>query len=465
MPCDEPIIPNQNPWRVEFQAMLALAWPLVGANLLHMAIYAIDVMFVARLGKIEFAAATLGVFMVSLIGWALMGLTGACAPIIAAELGARNHAVREVRRSFRMAVWLGVFICLPFMLLLSHGEAILRLAGQNPHVAARAGDFLDIIMFILIPMVIASVMRNVAAALGRQQWALWITALSLLVGLLGNWLLVFGHGGFPALGLEGSALSSVITSLAMLGAFALAFRFDRHLRRFHLFGRWWRPEWQRLRQIAKLGTPIALSWTMEGALFGGAAMLMGLIGVAEVAAHAVALNIAALAFQVPLGIAQAATIRVGLAYGGRDHAGIARAGWVAIMMGPGFMLFNAMLICLAPKLLIGIYLDTMLPENAQTVALALQYLAIAAMFQLFDGAQVVAAGALRGLQDTRMPMLIAGFGYWVAGFGTAILLGFNTPLQGQGIWIGLAAGLAVVSALMLWRWNARARLGLLNLGD
>ena len=168
---------------------------------------------------------------------------------------------------------------------------------------------------------------------------------------------------------------------------------------------------------------------------------------------------------MPLGIAQAATIRVGLAYGGRDQAGIARAGWVAIMMGPGFMLFTAMLIWLAPKLLIGIYLDTALPENAQTVALALQYLTIAAMFQLFDGAQVVAAGALRGLQDTRMPMLIAGFGYWVAGFGTAILLGFNTPLQGQGIWIGLAAGLAVVSALMLWRWNARARLGLLNLGD
>ena len=130
-----------HPWHDEFHAMLALAWPLVGANLLHMAIYAIDVMFVARLGKIEFAAATLGVFMVSLIGWALMGLTGACAPIIAAELGARKHAVREVRRSFRMAVWLGVFICLPFMLMLSYGEAILRWAGQNPQVAARAEIF------------------------------------------------------------------------------------------------------------------------------------------------------------------------------------------------------------------------------------------------------------------------------------------------------------------------------------
>jgi putative MATE family efflux protein len=454
--------PLPSPWRSEFLAMLALALPMVGSNLLQMGVYAVDVMFVARLGTVEFAAATLGVFLLSLILWGLIGLTGACAPIIAAELGRKSHAVREVRRTFRMALWLAVLASLPFMLLLAFGEAILLLAGQDPQVAARAGAFLDIVLFAVAPGVALGVMRNVTSALGRPRWSLIISALGLIMGIVGNWLLDFGNGGFPALGLEGSALASVLTTLAMLLAYYAVFRFDPRLRRYHLFGRWWRTEWSRMGEIVKLGTPIALAWTMEGALFGGAAVLMGLIGVAEVAAHGIALNIAALAFQVPLGVAQAATIRVGLAYGGKDQARAGRAGWVAIVAGTAFMVVTASLIWLAPTLLIGVYIDTADPANAATVALALQYLAVAALFQLFDGAQVVAAGALRGLQDTRVPMLFAGFGYWVAGFGTTIALGFYSPLAGQGIWIGLAAGLAVVSALMLRRWSRRDRLGLVG---
>lgn len=446
------------PWRDEFRATLALAGPLVGANLLQMAIYAVDVMFVARLGTVEFAAATLGVFLVSIVHWSLIGLVTACAPIIAAELGRKRHAVREVRRSFRMAIWLSVLASLPFMLALAFGETILLFAGQDATVAARAGDFLDIILLVLIPSIIANAMRAVAAALGRQNWALGITAASLGINILGNWLLVFGNAGFPALGLEGSALASVFTSLFMLFAWVAVFALDPKLRRYRLFGRWWRSEWTRFFEIVRLGIPIALAWTMEGALFGGAALLMGLIGVAEVAGHAVALNIAAIAFQVPLGVAQAATIRVGLAYGARDSAAITRAGWTAIATGTGFMAATAITIWIAPTLLIAAYIDTAAPENARVVALARDYLVIAAMFQLLDGCQAVAAGALRGLQDTRVPMLIAGFGYWVAGFCTAILLGFWTPLAGQGIWVGLAAGLAVVSALLLHRWYRRDRI-------
>jgi putative MATE family efflux protein len=447
-------------WGAEVLAMVALALPIVGANLLQMGVYAIDVMFVARLGTVEFAAATLGVFLMSLVLWGLIGLTGACAPIIAAELGSKSHAVRQVRRSFRMAIWLSILASLPFMLLLANGEVILRFCGQDAKVAERAGAFLDILLFALIPAVATGVCRNVVSALGRPRWALGITAIALLIGIAGNWLLVFGNGGFPALGLEGSAIASVVTSVITLAAYGVVFMRDRHLRRYHLLGRWWRAEWSRFWEIVRIGAPIALGWTMEGALFGGASVLMGLIGVTEVAAHAVALNIAALAFQVPLGVAQAATIRVGLAYGGRDAGRIARAGWVAIFIGTGFMVSTALLIWTVPRPLIGVYLDTSAPANAHTVALALQYLTIAAMFQLFDGAQVVGAGALRGLQDTRVPMLFAGFGYWVAGFGTALVLGFRTPLAGQGIWIGLATGLAVVSALMLRRWSRRELLGL-----
>ena len=188
---------------------------------------------------------------------------------------------------------------------------------------------------------------------------------------------------------------------------------------------------------------------------------MGLIGVTEVGAHAIALQIAAIAFQVPFGIAQAATIRVGMAYGAADRQWIARAGWVALAGGIGFMAVTASMLMIFPRALIAIYVDVDAPANARLVTLALQYLVIAAVFQLFDGAQAVAAGVLRGVQDTRVPMLIAAFGYWLVGFGTAILLGFVANWQGLGIWIGLAAGLAAVSVLLLWRWARRDSLGLI----
>jgi putative MATE family efflux protein len=458
-PLTGPIAPSH---RVELRALLTLATPLVGANLLQMAVYAIDVVFVARLSTVEFAAATLGVFLYSLMLWAMLGLTTACAPLIAAELGRRRHAVREVRRSFRMALWLAALAALPIMLLLAHGETLLLLADQDPDVARRAGAFLDILLLALVPAIFAGVMRTAAAALGRPGWALGVTAMALGLGALGNWLLVFGHAGFPALGLEGSAIASVITTTGMMLAYAAILLLDPKLRRYRLLGRWWRPEWSRLAEIVRLGVPIAFTFVLEGALFGGAAILMGLIGVSEVAAHAIALNIAAFTFQVPVGIAQAATIRVGMAFGARDRAAVGRAGRVALAVGIGFMGMAALMIWSLPRLFVGVYIDLDQPGNAAVIALALQYLVVAAVFQLVDGAQTVAAGVLRGIQDTRMPMLIAAFGYWVAGFGTAILLGFHFGWQGVGIWTGLAVGLLVVSALLLWRWRARERIGLLR---
>lgn len=445
----------------ELRALLMLAAPLVGANLLQMAVAAVDVVFVSRLGTSEFAAATLGVFLFNLSLYGLFGLTSSASPIIAAELGRRRHAVREVRRSFRMAMWVAVAAAAFLMIVLSFGQAILLAAGQDATVARRAGAFLDIALWALIPGVAAAVMRSTAATLGRQGWAFAVTVLALGVAILGNWCLVFGHAGFPALGLEGSAIATVVTMTATMIAYAVILLVDPRLRRFRLFGRWWRSEWSRLAEIVRLGMPIALTWTFEGALFGGAAILMGLFGVAEIAAHAVALNIAAVTFQVPLGIAQAATIRVGTAYGARDPVWIGRAGRMALTIGIGFMALTAALIWATPRLFASVYVDANAPQNARVVALAVQYLAVAALFQIVDGAQAVAAGVLRGLQDTRMPMLIALFGYWVIGFGTAVLLGFGTALAGVGVWLGLAAGLLAVSVMLLWRWHRRAVIGLL----
>jgi len=221
-------------------------------------------------------------------------------------------------------------------------------------------------------------------------------------------------------------------------------------------------EWRRLRELVLTGLPVALTILAEAGLFSGAAFLMGRIGAEQLAGHTVALQLAAFAFQVPFGVGQAATIRVGYFYGARDSAAIGRAGWTGIAIGTGFMVLTAGVMLFAPRFIIRLYVDPDAPQNVALVAFALRYMVVAAAFQLFDGIQAVSAGALRGVQDTRVPMWIALFGYWVPGLGTAVALGFFTPLQGTGIWIGLAIGLVVVAALLLQRWARRARLGLVS---
>ena len=426
-----------------------------------MGIAAVDVIFVAKLGPYDLAAATLGTFLFNLLSYALIGLTSAASPLMAAELGRRAHAVREVRRSFRMALWIASLGAVVPMLVLWQSEALLLGLGQEEEVASRAGAFL-LLLIPAVPLAAgAGVMRTAAAVLGRPGWTFVITGLALVVDLLGNWVFIFGHFGMPALGLMGSALANLLSFAGMVLAYGIVLSTDRRLRRFHLFGRWWRPDVERAADIVRLGLPIMAIWVLEGSLFGGAAVLMGLIGVAEVAAHGIALNIAAFAFQIPFGIAQAATVRVGLAFGAQDFRWIALAGNVALIAGTGVMCATAAIIWAVPGLLVSAYIDLDDRGNAQVIALSLRFLAVAAIFQLADGAQAVAAGVLRGLQDTRIPMFIALFGYWVVGFGCSIALGFNTSLAGEGVWWGLAAGLLVVAILLNLRWWKRRELGLL----
>jgi len=446
--------------RAELSDTLRLALPLAGSNLIQMAIHAVDVMFIARLGEEALAASTLGVAAFGLMAWSASGLI-ALAPLVAAELGRRRHSVREVRRTTRMALWLCVGVSLVLTVLFQFGQPLLLLTGQAPVLAARAGSFMAVLSIAILPMLLVGALRQFVASLDRAGYATWINLLGLGTNIFGNWLLVYGHWGLPALGLTGSALSSGITSWAMVLAYAVAIRMDRRLRRYRILGRWWRPEPARMAEILRIGGPIALTILAEAGLFGGAAFLMGRIGEAELAGHAIALQIASLTFQVPFGIGQAATIRVGLAYGARDHAGIGRAGMASILFGIGFMAFTGLAILLLPQAILSFYIDADAPGNTEMARHATSFLLVAAVFQLFDGAQAVAAGALRGLQDTRMPMAYALFGYWIPGLGTSLLLGFGTGLGGLGIWIGLAVGLVVVAGLMLRRWFRREPLGLL----
>lgn len=451
---------GSTPWRTELAATLRLSWPLALANLLQMLTYAVDVIFIARLGQVPLAASTLAISVFGLVFWALSGLTGAVAPVIAAELGERAPALRPVRRATRMALWLAIISGGAGMLICLLLGPVMRATGQQDDVIAMAISYNVIIIWSLIPMVINNVLRNFVSALGRPIFATAITAGGIGVNALANYAFIFGNFGAPEMGIRGAAVATIITALATLLAYVIAIRLDPLMHRYHIFGRWWSPDWKRFWQIVKIGTPIALTVTAEAGVFGAAAFLMGNIGIAQLAAHTVALQIAALAFQIPYGVGQAATIRVGYFYGAGDKDGVKRAGWSGILIGTGFMAISCAAMVLMPRTLLHIYIDPDAPENAVLVSFALTYLVIAAAFQLVDGLQAVAAGALRGLQDTRMPMWIAIFSYWVPGFGLALYFGFVTPLAGVGVWIGLAIGLGCAAVLLTWRWARREQLNL-----
>jgi MATE family multidrug resistance protein len=231
-------------------------------------------------------------------------------------------------------------------------------------------------------------------------------------------------------------------------------------RRYHIWHRFFDIDWQRLWALVKIGFPIGLMLLAEVALFTTASLLQGWLGEAELAAHSVALTIASLAFMVPLGLSHATTVRVGIALGEKNKDGIRKAGWTAMAMTIGFMSSTALVFFIFPHQIVALFLNSGIAENQAPLALAASFLIIAGLFQLVDGTQVTMGAALRGMSDTNMPLIIALIGYWAVGFPVAWYCGMHTPLRGTGVWIGLAAGLAVVAAVLTIRWSMRERLGL-----
>ncbi len=449
-------------WRVEAKATALLAYPLVLTNLAQSLIHATDVVLLGQLGPRALAAAALGVNLYVFCLIFGMGLLTAAAPMIARERGRRWNSVRDVRRTVRQAMWTAVILVLPMWLFLWHCRPVLILLGQDPDLAADAESLVRHLMWALLPAFLYLVLRNFLAALERPGWSLVVALGAVIVNAAVNTALIFGVPsiGLPALGLPGAGIGSTITVTIEFLVLALIVHRARPFRRYHLFGRFWRPDWARFRQLWRLGLPIAATLTLEVGVFNAAVFLMGLIGTASLAAHQIAIQIASLSFMVPMGLAQAVTVRVGHALGRGDPAGIARAGWTSFVGATAFMTLMALIMWIMPLQLTAIFIDTGDPANAEVVMLAVAFLGMAALFQIFDGAQAVGAGMLRGLHDTTVPMAFALFGYWIVGMGTAVALGFFLDWGGVGVWAGLAAGLAMVSVLMLYRWVRRERLGL-----
>jgi MATE family multidrug resistance protein len=447
-------------WKENFVATVQLAWPMVLTNFAQAAMIVTDVLFIGRLGPEALAASSLAVNLYHTFTFFAFGLVSAVAPMVAREKGARRHEVREIRRIVRQGLWTVVAVSVPSILLLWHGDAFLLAIGQDQALSAEAARYLRALVWALPFFLGYVVLRFFISALERPQWAFVIAIAGIAFNALGNWLLIFGNWGVPEMGIVGSGVASALTTFLMFTGMALVVTLDRQFRRYHVLGRFWQADWSRFKAIWALGLPIGLIIAFETSVFNGAAFLMGWFGQAELAAHAIAIQIVAVAFMTPLGMAQAATVRVGLAFGASDPTGITRAGWSAFILGISFMAVTASLMLIIPHSLIGLFLDLDQESNLVVRDLATSFLVVAAIFQIADAAQVLGAGMLRGLHDTRVPMLYAAFGYWGVGLPLSYVLSQFTLWRGEGVWIGLAAGLAVVSALMVQRWARRAKLGL-----
>lgn len=437
--------------------MLALAWPLVLTNLAQFALTLTDTVFLGRLGTAELAAATLGANLFYAVLAPSFGLAMAAAPMCAQTRGRGRGFVRGMRRDLRAAFWAIAAATLPTWLILWQAEAILLRLGQEPALAALAGAYVRALMWGL-PLFCGFVaLRGFLAAEQRPGAALAVAFAGVALNVPLNLWLIHGGLGLPALGVVGAGIASSLCNLAMLAGLVWLIGRDRHLRRFRVLGRLWRFDPARLAEVWRIGLPIAGAMLLEIGVFAVSALAMGWMGALAVAAHAIALQCASLTFMVPMGLGQAATARVGLAAGAGERAAAALAGWVALGLGSGFMACSAAVLIGLGGPIAWLFLDPANPGAAATAALATGMLTVAGLFQLADGVQVVAAGALRGFKDTAVPMLLAGLGYWVAGLPLGLLLAFALGLGPIGLWIGLAAGLFLVAALMLARWASFSR--------
>jgi MATE family multidrug resistance protein len=446
---------EDNSWAAHFRTTFTLGVPLIGAQLAQLGIHTTDVVILGRLGAANLAAIVLSsqfFFTIFILG---SGFANAVMPMVAQAYG-RGDTV-SVRRSVRMGMWVVLLYSVLMIPLFYSAENILLYAGQKPEVAALAGSYLKIAQWGMGPALLFMTLRGLVSAHGRAGIVLYVTFTILTVNAILAYALVLGHFGLPALGMEGAAIASVVVNVLSFLLITAYIQSREDMRRYELFVRFWRPDWQAFREVVHLGLPIGLTMLAEVSLFTGASLLMGNIGTLELAAHGIALQLASIAFMIPLGLAQAGTVRVGVAHGRGDHLGVVRAAWAVLIVAAVIAVGGGILFAVIPTTLASIFLDKAGRDSAAVLAIAGPFVVIAGVFQLVDGLQAIAAGLLRGLKDTRIPMILALISYWPIGFLAAWFFAFPAGFGGIGVWFGFLAGLAAASVLLNWRFYRLVR--------
>jgi multidrug resistance protein, MATE family len=429
---------------------LVLGLPLVGSHLAQMALHVTDTVMVGWYGVVPLAAVVLGsssFFIVFVVG---SGFAKAVMPMVAAALGRGDET--QVRRDTRMGLWLSIaYGILVFPIFWWSGPILLAL-GQNPEVAAIAQDYMRIVGLGMVPALMVTVLQSYLSALHRTQVVLWVTLAAVGLNIAVNWALIFGNWGFPEMGAQGAAVATIATQLLSLVVLGLYAGFLPELKRFRLFQRFWRPDWQAMGQVWRLGVPIGLTGLAEGGMFQASALMMGWIGTVELAAHGIALEVAALTFMLHVGLSSAATIRIARFDGQGDRDALRQAAKVAVVISFAVAVGSIILFFSVPEPIVALFLDLQKPESAAILSYGVTLLMLAAVFQLADGMQVMALGLLRGVQDTRVPMGLAAVSYWMIGIPASYVLAFPMGYGGEGLWLGLVIGLFCAAASLMWRF-------------
>jgi MATE family multidrug resistance protein len=437
----------------ELTETLGLAVPMALTQLSQIAMMATDLAFIGRLGNEAVAAAALAgtVYFVSFtIG---MGLVSAVAPLAAQAFGSRDP--RQVRRALRTGLWAALLISLPIMPFSLYGEPILLALGQAPAAARLAQHYLFGLVWGVTPALWFMAIRGFMGAVNRPQPALWITLGAIPANALLVYPLIYGEWGFPRLELFGAGLATTTVNFGTVLA-GLWFATSRPpFRKYRVLGRIWRIDWRLMRRLVGIGAPISLSFMLEYGMFSAASLLMGLISTTALAAHQVALQVVATLFMVPYGISMAATVRVGHAIGRNDPGAVKRAGFVAILLGV-VLVAGFTLAVIAGRFAIAQAFFGVAEDASTVIALTANLLLVGSTFFVADGIQTIAAGSLRGLNDTRVPLLFAAISYWLIGFALACVLGFQTGLGAIGVWIGLSVGTAIYATLLTLRFRRLA---------
>jgi MATE family multidrug resistance protein len=362
-----------------------------------------------------------------------------------------------VRRALRVGLWAALLISLPMMLFPLFGERILLMLGQAGATAHLAQKYLMGLTWGITPALWFLAIRGFMGAVNRPEPGLWITLAAIPANALLVYLLIHGAWRLPRLELFGAGLATTIVNFAMFLA-ALWFAANcGPFKKYHVLGRIWRIDWDLMRQLIVIGAPISLSFLLEYGMFGAAALLMGLIGTTALAAHQIALQIVAILFMVPFGISMAATVRVGHAVGRGDAPAVRRAGFVATLLGIVFMSVMTLAVIFGRYAIARFFFGEAAESAGAVIDLTATLLLVGATFFVADGIQTVVAGALRGLNDTRVPLLFAAISYWLVGFTAAYGLAFHTRLGAIGVWIGLSCGTAVYAALLMLRFRLLTR--------
>ncbi|WP_095590113.1 MATE family efflux transporter [Actibacterium ureilyticum] len=445
---------TRSAYRRHVTETLRLGLPLAGSLLAQFSVGVVDVIMMGWYGVDALAAVVLGssaFFVLFIFG---SGFAHAVTPLVA-EAAAKGYEP-EMRRVTRMALWICAGFAVLILPLTWFSAPVLRALGQEAALSDQAQIYLRIVGFQLLPALTAMVLRSFLSALERTRFIFWITILGAAANAALNWVLIFGKLGAPELGIQGCALASLLANLLIMAAFLAHTGWARAIRKYALFHRLWKPDPDALRGVFRLGLPISLTLLAEVGLFSAAAFMFGWIGVNDLAAHGIAIQIASATFLVHLGLSQAATIRAGRARGKGDQAWLRGGALTATLISLVLALIAAGVFLAVPEVLIGLFLDPDNPQRADIVRIGAVLLMIGGVFQLADAAQVMALGLLRGVQDTTVPMLIAGVSYWGIGLPASYVLAFPMGLGGPGVWWGIVLGLLASAVLLSGRFWRRA---------